>query len=356
MKKIFSILSTLLVVVLGLGLGACQKDKYEVEEDTFKVLASEISDSKAASVGSIQVSEGDFKFEVSAPWVTLRLKDATNLELSISENPTIEMRSCLVTLTKGTTRINVPVHQMGQLNFIKDLISFTLPAGGGEQSFTVYGSDPVVVETDVDWISHKVEGDKLTLTLKPSNVLKRQAKVRVQTGAFKDELMVTQQLFFDELLGDYTLYYKANKDGEYQTSDARLVKTGDRYALHGAAVPIPVSVNPQTFTLTALFGEQTSKPADVPEGHALYITGWGGGFPGADGKANNSIYLEGEESNYIATWDSNVANAKFTFRSAKENGLARGMIIFTYKESLAWYNGVNGVNALIDAYIVRKSN
>lgn len=354
MKKIFNICTALLSLTLLLGLGACQKDKNEPAEESFKVLASEISQSKEASVGTIQLSEGGFKFEVSAPWVTLSLKEATKLELNISENTSGEMRSCLVSLTKGTTRINVPVHQMGRIALVEGLADFSLALMGGEQSFVVQSEDPVLVHYEADWLSYKLEGGKLIFTAPQSNVASRSAKVQVKSGLFAREITVTQKISVDDLLGDYTLSYLSWSGQPRVEVDARLVKVANGYELHGVAAPVPVSINPTTFAIRPLYGKLKNTP-QVPAGEQLMLAAWAGAYPKADGNPNYDFWTEGEEVEYIGVWDKNTTTPKFTFKSAKAQGQARAFILFRGPGFKGWYEGGNKINSIVDPILTKKA-
>lgn len=356
MKKIFSILSTLLALTLSLALGACQSDKYQEPEDSFKVITSEISESKEASVGNIQLSEGGFQYQASAPWVSLKLKDATNLELSISENTSGEMRTCLITLSKGTTRINVPVHQMGRISEVKELRNFTVAIVGGEQSFTFVSENPIEVTYSEDgWLNHRIEGGKLIFTALRSNVAHRTNRVRVQTGLYVREITVTQRMTADDLLGEYTLSYMPSKDAPRREVDARLEKKDNSYFLIGAAAPIPVTINPTTFAIKPTFGNLPNTP-EVPAGQQLVLAAWAAAYPKADGQANYSLWWGGDEAEYIGTWDKNTDMPKFTFKSAKADGQARSIIFFRSPNFQGWYEGGNKINALIDPILTKKKS
>lgn len=354
MKQLSSLLLRAMCLLTFVVMTACSKDKYEEPEASFKVVSNTIESQSVASVGLISVSEGDFKYAVSADWCNVKQKDNTTLEVSLLENASAEMRSCIITLTKGSTQIFVPVHQMGRIYAVESLASFTLDSKGGEKRFAVEGDKAPEVKHNADWLQVRYEAGELIFTLVPmTNIVSRSTNVEVRTALFTRTIKVSQNLSRDFLLGAYTLDYIVEHGQPKRTAEVTLAKREDgNFELRGLALPIPVTIDMANFSISIQAGEMP-KPQDITaEDEKLYLYLWGGGYPKEDGQPNYSLDL----GTFVGTWNNSVERPVFTFADPRPNSGYKAIAFNVFKGNQwsRFYAGVNGISALTDFSITKK--
>lgn len=356
MNKISNILLGVLSLVLALTLGACSKDKYQEPVATFKVLTNTLSDSKDASVGLVTLSEGGFKYSVSADWCTATLKNETTLELSLTANSSAEMRSCIVTLSKGETEILVPVHQMGVVYGVEDLEDFAIALAGGSERFKVVGgkTPTVTYASPADWLTYRVENGELIFTAPAlTGAASRQVSVTVKTELFSRTILVSQRIARTDLLGAYTLDFITEYGDNRQTADVELVEaSAGKFELRGLSLPVAIDIAPNTFKITMKTGSK-SKPAGLADpADEVILLAWGAGYPKADNTKNYSLTTD----TMIGTWDLNAEHPKFTFAPEKADATVKG-ISFNVIGGNAWksfYSGSVGFGTVVDFSITKK--
>lgn len=357
MKTIRNILLTLLSLVACISLGSCSKDKAGISPSTFEVLTNTIPSSKEAGMGVLTLSEGGFTHKVSADWCSLKAKDATTLEVSLTGNSSAEMRSCIITLSKGDTEILVPVHQMGTIYEVKELKSFTLARAGGEKRFAVVGNKELSVtyKSSADWLTYKVENGELIFTAMPLTAgASREVEIRVQAELFDRTIVVRQQLAREDLLGAYTIDYITDYNTARRTAEVQIVKLADdKFQLQGLAAPVSISIDPETFAIS-IPSQKISKPNPAVEaGQEVRFLAWAAGYPKADGNPN---YAFAEET-FMGTLVKNVDQVKFTFASTTEGSQMKGLSFHVFDASDNWkafYYGSNKMASVIDFSLTKK--
>lgn len=323
---------------IALGIGSCKSDKYEEPISSFRVVKTEFASTAKGGEGLIILSEGGFEVSTMDSWVKATKSGEKEVKLLIEPNPQGEGRATNVLIKKGSDAIEVPITQLGIVDYIPpvDNQSFKRQGGTFEVDLTQLTNEPkITVEPDASqWLSYNIEEGKLkvVVTANENNRPARQARIQIEAGLALKEIVVSQEegldtskvLYTNEVAGVYQLTYSTNVgDANRQSVDIQIVPTDtpNRFVVRGLAFPFYADLEPENGILKFLRGEAAERVADLrPEDengrYAIYPF---------DGK---NVLNEGGD--FIGTWDKvDKTTAKFTFAPGNS---AFPIFAFTYRD------------------------
>ncbi len=308
MKTINNTLRGLALVLLSLlGIVACQRDKYQEPEVTFRVVKTSLSSAFTASEGTIEVSEDGFSISTDASWLTPTLASPRTIKVAIARNESYESRTGNVILKKGDVTQRVSVTQLGLVNFavVADQ-EFTRAGGTYTVDLAQMDAEPAV-STDADWITHEIKDGKLTFTVAPLQGDNRTAQVRISSGLFKRTITFSQiygAIAYADLLGAYTLTYATWKGGATSTAPVTIAAgtEGKTVIIKGLAADIVMSVDLKA-------GNFQINGQAVANGAARLCT-WVADGDGWFNNDNNNLFLTG-------TWNKSFDAPVYTFSSTQ---------------------------------------
>ena len=191
MKKILSIL---LAVSAVLCIASCSKDN-GVEEvaKTMSIVSTDVVFQPTGGTGSIVVdAKNSFTAASDKSWCTVSTS-GQNVVVSVSEWDGLESRYAVVTLTSGSEKINVTVHQFGAVlsGFTgRDIVAY---AEGSTEVFPFESNTTVTATTEQDWLTVTVDDGGMTLVIAENTTGKtRFGEVTITAGEGSHTILVKQ--------------------------------------------------------------------------------------------------------------------------------------------------------------------
>ena len=186
-------------------------------DSSIKIVSSDVFFSAEAGEGSIEVqSEGDFTAATSVGWCHLST-DGNKINVKVDEARSRVGRSAVIVIRNENDSVKVPCIQKG-FSLISDVpSSFTARNSGATKKYLFDCNLKASLSTSADWVTAKVEGDSLVVTVNENTSEKpRTGWVAYSVGEEKDTLSFSQ-LDADKLIpGRYEIpgymYGLWNKD------------------------------------------------------------------------------------------------------------------------------------------------
>lgn len=269
--KIFKQLAAcLLVGVAALGLSSCDKNKYEEEISSFKVVKTEFPSSKDGGEGLIVLSEGGFEASTADAWVVATKSGEKEVKLTIEPNPTLETRVTNVIIKKDKQTLTVPITQRGPLGGLRDMEPKYFSEKGGSFSLDLshLQTDVTVsLASDADWLSYTEEAGVYTFTVAPEavNPSERSTQVVFKSGFLERSLTVIQEPL--TITGVYRLSYTDTR-GERKTAELTISGTNfpGTYLMYGAILPMVAQFEPDSQILVILTNSELPSPPTAEPG------------------------------------------------------------------------------------------
>lgn len=186
MRKYISIL----IMLLCVGFISCDDGSNDVP--AFKIAGNEMDITAVGGKVTVTLSMDGEKATSDQTWCVPSVSGKT-VELTLEKNPSLEGRTALVTVTKGTESISFPVTQPGNLIPTPDSDAVEFDAHGGEIKIPVRNALPfrVELEDDVTWVTARVDGSTLVLN--------------AETNYTRNSLTVTGKLISEGLESEFTV-------------------------------------------------------------------------------------------------------------------------------------------------------
>jgi hypothetical protein len=180
------------------------------KEEELAVESCELDFNAYAGTGTITLrstGKGDIIASADRPWCHVTVSDKT-VNVEVDANGDVNVRSSMITINKGNSRVRVPVTQQGTLFIVpSETIYVYWNAKSYEMEFQ--SNLPVLVKTDADWLTVEVEGNRIVFKLLNENGKERRtAMVNVSSGNITHQIEFIQKagtLAYEELLGTWTL-------------------------------------------------------------------------------------------------------------------------------------------------------
>ena len=268
----------LLAVPVLAGLAACsEKMEWDVDgESLIHVTKSDVLFEAAAGNGTVVFeAAGEVTAETDRDWCSATV-DGNTVNVSVTENGSLEGRSSQLVLRCGTDSVHVTVQQIG--------LRFQLSAGGeivtgsdDEHSLTYDMSSnvPLTFEPDGDWFSVASDGEHLTVNFKENTSgHARIGILRYSSDTFSDSLKVTQYDFDKDIAGPciLTFYETAEGEGGLMGLNAVLSRTALSIPAYGWTIPVTFDSEKARFTMN------NGSAMGTYQGYNIYNTVLGGGY------------------------------------------------------------------------------
>lgn len=130
--------------------------------------------------------------------------------ISLSANPDLEPRDCKVTFSTDSKSAVVNVHQRGR--FVMDCAdTLVFPKIGGESTFEFYSADACDISIDGQWISCKVEGDVMKVSVpKTADLKPALGSITVKTASgHARKVFVSQKLLPKDYVGSFDFCFRS---------------------------------------------------------------------------------------------------------------------------------------------------
>lgn len=305
-KQYMSLLLASVAFILG-GM-ACQDDKYQEPQVTFKVLKTDVPSVYTGGEGYIEVSEEGFEVRTDAEWLQATKAGAKRVTIIVTKNENPESRTANVLLIKGATVQRVAVTQVGVINDAAvSNQEFTRTGGTYEVDLSSFDSTPNIKVSE-GWVNYRIEGKKLIFTVEPlAGSDDRVANVSIIAGLYNRTFTITQvygAIAYADLLGAYTLSYREWKDGTVKTAPVVLERhQEDRSVkLKGLAADIEMLVDLRTGAFSISCQEVDNQSAKI----YAWVAAGQGAFDYSD------RYV------LVGTWNKDFANPIYTFTANTE--------------------------------------
>lgn len=263
MKKIFNI-ATLLAFVLVIASCSDDTDNPYAKPSTLKVISSDVIFSGAVDTGTVVVDaqQGISSVDFKSSWAKASV-DGNKVTVIAEANPDLEGRSSLLTIWSGKDSVQVTVQQRGfALNLgLGSTIAFPNKTELTKEIEIEHSTD-VAFTADDDWVSAKVEGNKLSIEAAPNTTGHiRATYLHYTSGKVKDSIQVNQGEFSD-LQGQYYLFGYTEDENDPDKLETiylpvELKKSGSSYILDIAAAKLkyPVDFDANTLSVTISGGQ-----------------------------------------------------------------------------------------------------
>lgn len=218
-----------LVILCTAGFNACSSDDDDYLESgqSIQITKSEVLFQAAASTGVVEFAAiGTVTATTDRDWCTASVS-GNSVNVSVTENGSLEGRTSLLTLKCGADSINVTVQQTG--------LVFQVSAGSSiitdsDSEHTVaYGLNANVsltFESDADWFSAVADGDSLRVSFKENTAGHlRKGMLTYKSATFTGSIDLIQYEFEKDIAGPCYLYY-LNRNGQTAAMNAVLSETG----------------------------------------------------------------------------------------------------------------------------------
>jgi hypothetical protein len=200
----------LLYVIWGIVVfGGCGEEIPEEEE--LAVESCDLDFNAYAGTGTIALcsaAKGDIIASADRSWCHVTVSDKT-VNVKVDANSDVNVRSSMITISNGNSRVRVPVTQQGTL-FIVPSETVYVYWNTASYEMEVQSNLPVSVKTDdVDWLTVEVEDNRIVFKLLNENGRStRTAMVNISSGSVTHQVKFIQKagtLAYEELLGTWTL-------------------------------------------------------------------------------------------------------------------------------------------------------
>lgn len=326
MKKILYILC---ISLISISFFACSDDDDKVVEELSVIEATTVFEAKGGT-GSISLDNigSGLSATSDVSWCVPAVSD-NRITFTISENLDIEGRTALITIKSGNNEVLVPIIQTGLLLLISDKEVYAKYNEAAEFKISILKSNASYnVAADAEWIKFNVSNNVITINI-DANTSSREGELTITSGTKVEKIKVVQGLCdFDELLGDWTLFY-TNSSGARISRDVVLStkENGTSYTL--TSIPITGTI---TGDLTLSFDENknnivlnNSQFLNTSSSYYVYSHSWdpiSGYYTWAADAPYISIYSIKEDGKHIITFEANEYSSNIT---------VNGLLIYAWK-------------------------
>lgn len=212
MKKFLYILP----VVLCILFSGCSDDNNADAEGVIGVVSSKVSFTAAGGTGTIKLEAGSgVSVTTDREWCTATVSGDV-VTVTAQPNMTVDGRTCLVVLTSGGLKSNIPVTQYG-VTIKTEPNEVTLKGRGGQAEVIVSCDVPFKAEALEEWMEVEMRGDTLIVKAGASTDAQniRSGKVLLTVGdeLLSTELVVNQlplTMNYEEFLGRWVFRHDRN--------------------------------------------------------------------------------------------------------------------------------------------------
>lgn len=218
-------------------------------------LSYEIGDYQA-TLNIDVVHNQEVTVESQADWITATFnKETSQIEIVAEDNNEADPREGIVTVTMGEYSNDIVITQAG---FLLEPEKDQFKIGNAETTLkvSVKHSRVVTAKSDVDWITAtwNAKTSELTCAVKANETgAPRVGSVTITSGPVERQVIVVQYEFND-LLGDYRLYFTQAYDSEdYYYVSATLSTSSLDFKLYTSypwSIPLEADEETATFTMT----------------------------------------------------------------------------------------------------------
>lgn len=242
-----------LLLLLTLSLVSCGQRQDELLTESFRVLSTEIPTAYTGGAGLIRLSEGDFEATSSADWCQIQVS-GSELRVSVARHEGYDARTANIHIQKGARQIDIPVTQLGTINYIRNIENLNYEATGGEISFEMFAqAQPVITMSEGGdrWLSYKVSEGRISFSALPNEGPGRNADVFIVIGAYRMRLSAYQKrnpsasgavepVRYEDLLGRWVLEGTYVEDRFTQEVEIVQAVHDQLYILRGLGADIPL--------------------------------------------------------------------------------------------------------------------
>lgn len=265
MKKIFS----LIVLLTGvMSFTSCSNDDATYNAIVpLEVTSADVLFEPTGGTGSIVINTLEALSAVSdSPWISVQV-NGNKVSLEVSENPSIDSRSAIISLSAGGKVAKVTATQKGFVCGIKGSSELVVKSDAASSLNVELASTyplstiDIAVQSNSDWITavynEKTERIEIETTANSTGMM-RKGTVSVKMDDIEDEISILQFEFEKDVLGTYTFVYQSF-DSKWNTGTTRAIQaTLTENALllpvsSSSTLSIPISItkgNPGEFSIS----------------------------------------------------------------------------------------------------------
>lgn len=201
MKKISFVL-TVFILLLG---SSCTKNAPEIEPE-LNFSTQELQVSNDGETKTIDITSAlSWSASSSQPWcVPTPISGGagtTTLNVTVTSNPALEIRSATITVTSGTLTRQISISQGGSISLVITTDEYDVGAEGEEITVGIQASGAYEIATDQPWITNTTETDppagterteKFSIETNP-RLISREGSIRFTLGGITQEVTVRQE-------------------------------------------------------------------------------------------------------------------------------------------------------------------
>lgn len=198
MKTISKLLKPLCAAFALMGvLVACGDKDAPVADLTtqgLRVVSSNIPSAYTGGEGTIVLSEDGFTAKSNYEWCSISVS-GTEIKVQVARNEGYSSRTANINIVKGNRSIDIPVTQLGTINFITNLGHLSYEYTGGELSYPIQAQatpDIKMLNDGETWLSYRIENGQITFTAQPNEGPAREARIEIIIGAYRMAIMARQ--------------------------------------------------------------------------------------------------------------------------------------------------------------------
>lgn len=126
-------------------------------------MSSNIPSAYTGGEGTIVLSEDGFTAKSSYEWCSISVS-GTEIKVQVARNEGYSSRTANINIVKGNRSIDIPVTQLGTINFITNLGHLSYEYTGGELSYPIQAQatpDIKILNEGETWLSYREWADSL---------------------------------------------------------------------------------------------------------------------------------------------------------------------------------------------------
>lgn len=279
-----------------------------------QVVKSTVLFDACESNGKIELNENtNITATCEASWLTYEVTGST-VNVNAKENPTLEGRTAMMTISNGSDKVKVAIQQRG---YLVTLVSaetnapqkkITVGDDATSSQFILDANVPVSFSSNASWLSVDRNGNDVTIKANANTSGHfRSTFVYYETAAVKDSIEVLQYDFNKDIAGKaYFLFRSSATATSYSYFNCEI--TQDAFVLPDLGLKFPMVFKAADFTFS-IFGGQLMGPYMNAGTEYYAYTGYrdtGKGYWGVGTSVSVSGSIEydaDDEASYITLTD-----------------------------------------------------
>lgn len=249
--KLLGIYSFALFIVLNLV--ACRERSDIALQESFHVTATTLPTSYLGGEGLITLSEEGFTATSDQEWCKITV-EGKSIKVVIDRYEGYASRSSNINVTKSGKRINIPVTQLGTVNFITNMDHLSYTYEGGTLSFAIQAQatpDIRILNGGDAWLSYNIADGQITFTAIQNEGPARDAPVEIIIGAYRmrviakqsrnpNESGIVEMVNYEDIPGKYILEGTFIDDTFTQEVEIIAAVPDQLYIIKGLIADIPL--------------------------------------------------------------------------------------------------------------------